>query len=277
MTLKNTRRDFLRMTAAAAGAAMLPGSIRKALAIPADIRTGTINDVEHVVILMQENRSFDHYFGTLRGVRGFNDPRPVMLPNGKPVWYQPPAASGPNAITSRGLRPTRHMFCRGISIRRRQPSTRRAPIMAGAAAILPGTTGTYDQWVNQKQDVLTMGYLKRQDVSFHYALADAFTLCDSYFCSAHANTVSNRIYLWTRHVRSAQRVWDASRTAPALEDARHTERLHLDHLSGASRSDRHQLEGLSGRHRRCRHADRQLHRQLARVLRSVSGGGGRRS
>ena len=41
---------------------------------------------------MQENRSFDHYFGTLRGVRGFGDPRPVMLPSGKPVWFQPDTA-----------------------------------------------------------------------------------------------------------------------------------------------------------------------------------------
>ena len=52
-------------------------------------------DVEHVVILMQENRSFDHYFGTLRGVRGFSDPRPVMLPSGEPVWRQP----GPDGKT----------------------------------------------------------------------------------------------------------------------------------------------------------------------------------
>src|SRR3954451_4053090 len=89
MTRKNTRRDFLRMSATAAGAAMMPGSIRKALAIPPAIRTGTIRDVEHVVILMQENRSFDHYFGTLRGVRGFNDPRAVVLPSGDPVWFQP--------------------------------------------------------------------------------------------------------------------------------------------------------------------------------------------
>lgn len=41
------------------------------LAIPAHNRTGTIADVEHIVILMQENRSFDHYFGPMRGVRGF--------------------------------------------------------------------------------------------------------------------------------------------------------------------------------------------------------------
>src|ERR1700751_2609544 len=91
-----SRRDFLRMAATsagvAAGVAMLPSSIRKALAIPASKATGTIKDVQHVVILMQENRSFDHYFGSMRGVRGFNDPRPVCMPNGKPVWYQPPAA-----------------------------------------------------------------------------------------------------------------------------------------------------------------------------------------
>ena len=63
------------MAAASAGVTMLPSSIRKALAIPANRATGSIQDVGHVVILMQENRSFDHYFGSLRGVRGFNDPR----------------------------------------------------------------------------------------------------------------------------------------------------------------------------------------------------------
>ena len=40
---------------------------------------------------MQENRSFDHYFGTLRGVRGYGDPRPVMLPSGRSVFHQPSA------------------------------------------------------------------------------------------------------------------------------------------------------------------------------------------
>lgn len=35
--------------------------------------TGSLNDIEHFVLLMQENRSFDHYFGTMSGVRGFGD------------------------------------------------------------------------------------------------------------------------------------------------------------------------------------------------------------
>ena len=79
-----TRRDFL----AGAAAATAFASIRQALAIPARHRTGTIMDVKHVVILMQENRSFDHYFGTMRGVRGFGDRFPIPLESGKPVWFQ---------------------------------------------------------------------------------------------------------------------------------------------------------------------------------------------
>src|SRR5499433_3472367 len=83
------RRTFLAMLGVPAVAAAVPQSLCKALAIPAHSRSGTINDVEHVVFLMQENRSFDHYFGTLRGVRGFGDPRAVKLPSGKSVFHQP--------------------------------------------------------------------------------------------------------------------------------------------------------------------------------------------
>src|SRR5262245_57935933 len=83
------RRTFLRYVTSAAATAALPASIEKALAIPAHRRTGTIDDVEHVVFLMQENRAFDHYFGTLRGVRGYGDPRPAFLPSGRSVFFQP--------------------------------------------------------------------------------------------------------------------------------------------------------------------------------------------
>src|SRR5215467_11098434 len=73
------RRQFLEILGGSALAASLDATIAKALAIPANHRTGTIHDVEHVVILMQENRPFDHHFGTLRGVRGFADPRAVKI------------------------------------------------------------------------------------------------------------------------------------------------------------------------------------------------------
>src|SRR2546421_12798051 len=82
------RRQFLQLAGGAGVMSALSPSIERAAAIPANRRTGSLRDVEHIVVLMQENRSFDHYFGTLRGVRGFGDPRPVTLPSGKPVWFQ---------------------------------------------------------------------------------------------------------------------------------------------------------------------------------------------
>ncbi len=92
-----SRRAFVARAAAGLGLTAWPGIIERALALPANRRSGSIRDVEHVVILMQENRSFDHYFGSLRGVRGFSDPRAVTLPSGKPVWHQP----GPAGETTR--------------------------------------------------------------------------------------------------------------------------------------------------------------------------------
>src|SRR5580658_8121993 len=90
-----SRRDFLKKAAwLAAGSGLvgaLPASIQKAFAIDPAPGSSYL-DAEHVVILMQENRSFDHAYGTLRGVRGFNDPRALTLPNGNPVWLQSNAA-----------------------------------------------------------------------------------------------------------------------------------------------------------------------------------------
>ncbi len=70
---------------------VLPASIARAMAInPAP--GSTWRDAEHVVFLMQENRSFDHTYGSLQGVRGFNDPRAITLPNKNKVWLQTNAA-----------------------------------------------------------------------------------------------------------------------------------------------------------------------------------------
>ena len=84
------RRDFIRTSIAGTTGALIaiPAAIEKALAIEAHSRTRSIKDVQHIVILMQENRSFDHYFGTMRGVRGFGDRSPIPLASGKPVWYE---------------------------------------------------------------------------------------------------------------------------------------------------------------------------------------------
>src|ERR1700704_3457754 len=89
------RRTFLKLIGSSALAAAVPLDLTRALAIPANHRTGTIEDVEHVIILMQENRSFDHYFGTMRAVRGFAEHHPIKLPSGSPVGYHPPTAELP--------------------------------------------------------------------------------------------------------------------------------------------------------------------------------------
>jgi phospholipase C len=216
--MKN-RREFLRFAAksvgALAGTSMLSPSIAKALSIPAHRRTGTIKDVEHVVILMQENRSFDHYFGSLRGVRGFNDPRPVRLANGNPVWYQPPALTKTDKYKSRGLADDATYVLPFYLDPKRTTEHTAGGDHGWSSGHLSWNGGRYDQWVNQKQDAITMGYLKRDDVGFHYALADAFTVCDSYFCSAHAFTAINRIYLWSGTC-DPRNVYGSKRNGPGL-------------------------------------------------------------
>jgi phospholipase C len=59
----------------------MPPNVRRVLA-QAQARRGSFREIKHVVVLMQENRSFDHYFGTMAGVRGFDDPGAPKLPDG---------------------------------------------------------------------------------------------------------------------------------------------------------------------------------------------------
>ena len=221
MKSRKSRREFLRMAinsaGVAAGASLFPPSICKALSIPANNVSGTIKDVQHIVVLMQENRSFDHYFGTLRGVRGFNDPRPVRLANGRPVWNQPPATVHTNRYHSRGLRPDAPyvlpFYLNPKATTEFSPGTDHGR----SSGHLAWNHGKHDQWVNQKQDVVTMGYLQREDVSFHYALADAFTICDAYHCSIHSNTAPNRIYLWSGTI-DPRNVYGTKPNGPGMDE-----------------------------------------------------------
>jgi phospholipase C len=180
-----TRRRFLRIGAAAAAVSALPASIARALAIPAARVTGTIADVEHVVILMQENRSFDHYFGTLAGVRGFGDPRPITLRGGKPVWYQPSDDDGhvlPFALRGGGDGDNRAQ-CLETDLPHGWKGSQR-------------TWAFHDAWVHKKGHT-SMGYLTRQDIPFYYALADAFTIGDAYHASLFGPTNPNRMFLFS--------------------------------------------------------------------------------
>jgi phospholipase C len=176
------RRRFIRLAGGTAAFSALSTSIARAAEIPASRRTGSIRDVEHVVILMQENRSFDHYFGKLRGVRGFGDPRPVTLPSGKPVWFQ--------SDGSKDVLPF-HPDAKDLGLQFLQDLPHGWD--DGHAA---WNAGRYDRWVPAKS-ATTMAYLTREDIPFHFALADAFTICDAYHCSLIGPTDPNRYYMWT--------------------------------------------------------------------------------
>ncbi|WP_328352062.1 phospholipase C, phosphocholine-specific [Streptomyces sp. NBC_00445] len=176
------RRRFLQVAGATTAFAALSSSIERAAALPANHRTGSIEDVEHIVVLMQENRSFDHYYGALRGVRGFGDPRPVTQQNGKSIWYQ--------SDGTKDLLPF-HPDADDLGMQFLEGLPHSWP--DGQAAY---NEGEYDKWVPAKGST-TMAYLTRDDIPFHYALADKFTICDAYHCSFIGSTDPNRYYMWT--------------------------------------------------------------------------------
>ena len=181
--IKTDRRTILRALGAAAVSGAFPASIQRALAIEPKIVTGSIKDVKHIVVLMQENRSFDHYLGTLRGVRGFSDPRAVTLPSGNSVFQQPNGAG-----TLLPFRPPQPFL--GYQFVGDLPHN-------WSDAHNAWNNGNNDNWVAAKHSIETMTYVNRTDIPFHYALADAFTVCDNYHCSTMAATDPNRYYHWT--------------------------------------------------------------------------------
>ncbi|MFD9225015.1 phosphocholine-specific phospholipase C [Streptomyces sp. NPDC060064] len=169
---------------AAAAGSLLPPSLQAALA--AEPQSGGLRSVRHVVILMQENRSFDHYFGTLRGVRGFGDRNAIELPSGKPVFEQP----GP-------LRTVLPFPVRDAAEAQKKDLQYIGALdhswEGGAKA---WHDGWMDGWVSAKT-AATMAYYDRRDLPLHYELADTFTICDAYHSSTHTSTSPNRNHLWS--------------------------------------------------------------------------------
>jgi phospholipase C len=187
-----SRRRFLQYTglgaaaAAAAGVSAGPAaaSVRSASTAARELPkgwSGTIADVKHVVILMQENRSFDHYFGTLRGVRGFGDKQILTWQNGNSIFQQPDTARTdlgyllPYNLTDQTDGDLDHSWAGDHDAR---------------------NSGLWNNWVAAKSEE-TMGYFTRDEIPFQYAVADAFTICDGYHQGIMAPTSPNRMYFWT--------------------------------------------------------------------------------
>ncbi|MDQ0572328.1 phospholipase C [Variovorax paradoxus] len=180
--MTTTRRKFLQSATgtgiAAATLATFPPSIRRALAIPAHHETGTIKDVKHVVLLMQENRSFDSYFGTFKGVRGYGDRFAVPAPNGKTIFHQTYTKTSPPGTYT----PYRLDESKGNA--QRAGSTPHGWSDSQAA----WDHGRMYKWPDVK-NLLSMGYYDTAEVPFQRALAEAFTLCDHYHCGMHTGTM----------------------------------------------------------------------------------------
>jgi phospholipase C len=238
------RRDFIRYGSASIGGTVAAGSvwaglIEKALALPAHNPSGTpgLADIEHVIIFMQENRSFDHYLGSLPGVRGFGDPRPVPIPSGNTVWYQP-----------EGTNPQSRSFSADIPTsawtspdqwyennRATQSATYVLPFRLNQAGNVAfqyltdlnhswkqsqETWTNWDTWVPLKSRQ-SMGFLNAADLPFYHPLASAFTVCDDYHCSVFAATDPNRIYLWSGTCPPPMNFPDAYTTGGYVSDITH--------------------------------------------------------
>ncbi|MGS0603729.1 phosphocholine-specific phospholipase C [Xanthomonas oryzae pv. oryzicola] len=183
------RRRLLQAGLTSGAAALLP-SIARAGAIAPDRRSGTLEDLQHVVILMQENRAFDHYFGALPGVRGFGDRFPIPappLPNApaRTVWLQP-SEDGRKWLTPFAL-DTAAQF--GVMRVKGTPHS-------WPDAQQAWDHGRLGHWAAAKHDH-ALGYYTRTDIPFQYALAEAFTVCDAYHAAIQTGTNSNRVFLWT--------------------------------------------------------------------------------
>lgn len=144
-----------------------------------------LTDIEHVVILIQENRSFDHYFGSYRGVRGFSDssmafqqPNPSNTTS-SPVGTLLPFHLDNSTINSACTPDITHDWVP------QHQSWDNGAMDGFVTSRLP---------INANDAILAMGYYNRADVPYYYALADAFTLCDNYFCSVIGPTDPNRLY-----------------------------------------------------------------------------------
>jgi phospholipase C len=189
-----SRRRLLQggagLAAAGALSMFLPEAVRNAIASTPEIPFD-VSQVKHIVLMMQENRSFDHYFGAMSGVRGFNDPNPTMLSTGKSVFYQPDPANPDGYLLPFHLDAT-------------TTSAQSLPSLSHAWAHQHGSwnEGAMDNFVrthvaadSDTNGPYTMGYFEQADIPFHYALANNFTILDSYHCSIMGPTYPNR-FMW---------------------------------------------------------------------------------
>lgn len=152
------------------------------------LKSSTLNDVEHIVIFMQENRAFDHYYGAMSGVRGFNDRAAPLLPSGRSPFYQPVTSSFDDDS---------YMLPFYLSFDKTSATCMGAPTMSYNCDIHIINNGKMDGWDTARSPGWGMSYFNRTDLPFYYALADNYLIGDNYFQSTFTPTVPNRLHLFS--------------------------------------------------------------------------------
>ncbi len=196
----------------------------------------TFYDAEHIVFVMQENRSFDHGLGTLQGVRGFNDPRAIDLPDKNKVFLQTNSEKETYGPFHVDVKDTKVAWMGSVPHGWADQTDAR-------------NDGKFDKWLDVKRPgkkeyahmPLTMGYCTREDFPFYHSLADAFTVCDQNFCASITGTHPNRHYWMSGTVRerpdpsSPANLWNlASSGNPYLTWKTFPERLEENGVSWKS-------------------------------------------
>ncbi len=186
-----SRRRFLELSGLALGSVIGGSIVSSCSSTNNSIVTPPkgLSQIDHVIVVMQENRSFDHYFGTLNGVNGYQN----AIETNESILYQNFAAN--TSSTPIGKLLPFHL------------DTLKDPV-ACISDINHSWGPQHKYWDNGKLDGFgsehlavdgsaagrnTMSYYMRQDLPFHYYLADKFTICDSYHCSVIGPTHPNRV------------------------------------------------------------------------------------
>ena len=231
-----TRREILKLAggtaAAELGALLLHGCGVNVGSNPPPGPTGCrkLTDIEHVVIFIQENRSFDHYFGSYRGVRGFADPSAAFLQPDPANTTTPPIGK---------LLPFR------LDTATTNAACTHDITHAWVPQHLSWNGGAMDGFVTSRLSapndaVLTMGYYTRADIPYYYAVADAFTICDNYFCSVMGPTDPNRLYTMAASIDP-----DGKNGGPLLQTLGVNRPSFYGHLTYTTMPEQLQARGIS--------------------------------
>jgi len=235
---KFTRRELLRLGTTAAAVELAGGLISGCVghtsslpSTPSSSVCSKMTDIEHVVILIQENRSFDHYFGSYRGVRGFSDRSSAFQQPAPSNATQPPLGK---LLPFHLDAPTTDAACTHDITHDWVPQHQ-----SWANGAMDGFV-TSRLAINPNDAILAMGYYNRADIPFYYAAADAFTICDNYFCSVMGPTDPNRLYSMAASIDP-----DGKNGGPLLQSLRTNRSSFYGQLTYTTMPEQLQARGIS--------------------------------